>query len=124
MNTGRKQPNYVWIVLEKEKLMSLGEVQDMDKLIEVKRNGLPPTDKTKEININKSNDIIIDNITEFLFKRMIDLIFIFVYIIPLLSLFLFIFDVNYFYFYLIIGIFGWLFPSLYITTKIINLLNR
>ena len=71
-----------------------------------------------------TNDVIIDNISKFIFKNTIDLIFILIYVSPLVSLFLYFPDVSYFYFYFCIVVTGWLIPSLYITTKIINILNK
>lgn len=71
-----------------------------------------------------SNDVIIDNISKFIFKNTIDLIFILIYVSPLVSLFLYFPDVSYFYFYFCIVVSGWLIPSLYITSKIINNFNK
>lgn len=43
-----------------------------------------------------TNDVIIDNISKFIFKNTIDLIFILIYVSPLVSLFLYFPDVSYF----------------------------
>ena len=80
--------------------------------------------KQTEIIGFSTNDVIIDNISKLIFKNVIDLIFIFIYVSPIVSLFLYFPDVIYFYFYLCIVISGWLIPSLYITTKIINIFNK